>query len=371
MTWGACRRRARETTRTGSDVVVLPYNPFMWGRWGFAPRLVRGHRRIREARRETEGRARGPRAVRPIRGENRWRWASGSGPSLARCCCSADRRFASIERWARRSAGSARPGTCRPARTSPTSADGGRRRELSSISGTPSSRALSTGHPSHLTELRRGGPRGELDAGARSGLSPARSRLGGDRRSPAGSGYFARRDAPGRETRRARRVRLTLSRPVRRRRLDAAEEPHRRAVRGGRRRRARVGRSPIRCFSDRGLELVAVGSAVRVRRARSRGRWDATANGKQPQMPAGRSFQRPSSPGWDRRAVARGGRGLSGPDQASWSSRPGASGPAGPKRCSSRSFVISTDPVEPEVGFLSPGPFVGRDPPVSEYRPRQ
>ena len=136
----------------GTDLLVLPYNPFMWGRRGFAPRLVRdafsmrrSHRRPRLALlvHEPYLPARDPRSlVLSI-----WQRAQlGSLLTLA------DERFASIEAWARKLS-----------RLWPT-------RHLPSGSNVPDARnqraivratldidhmfvvaSLSTGHPSHLT----------------------------------------------------------------------------------------------------------------------------------------------------------------------------------------------------------------------------
>ncbi len=46
---------ARSAVRLkGFDVVAVPYNPFMWGRWGFAPGLVLDMLRVRLAHRDTQ-----------------------------------------------------------------------------------------------------------------------------------------------------------------------------------------------------------------------------------------------------------------------------------------------------------------------------
>ena len=135
-----------------ADVLVLPYNPFMWGRWGFAPTLVRDVAGIRRLR---------PRPLLvlvvhepyvPVRSFESLAMGVWQRAQLAALVMLADRRFASIEPWARRlsrlrqtghlPSGSNLP-DARAARTAT-------RAELG-VGETLVVASLSTGHPSHLT----------------------------------------------------------------------------------------------------------------------------------------------------------------------------------------------------------------------------
>jgi hypothetical protein len=84
------------------DVLVLPYNPFMWGRWGFAPLLVRDVLSVRRRR---------PRPVLvlaihepyvPVRDAKSLLMGAWQRLQLWSLLLLVDRRFASIDAWSRR-----------------------------------------------------------------------------------------------------------------------------------------------------------------------------------------------------------------------------------------------------------------------------
>lgn len=136
----------------GSDVLVVPYNPFMWGRWGFAPRLLVDLATVR-------GRRPRPLVVLivhepyvPVRDAKTLVMGVWQRFQLASLLFLADRRFASIERWAAmlsklRPTGHLPSGSNLPdAREDRTAV----RSELG-LGDALAVATLSTGNPSHLT----------------------------------------------------------------------------------------------------------------------------------------------------------------------------------------------------------------------------
>ena len=144
---GGLRRDCVET-----DLLVLPYNPFMWGPRGFAPRLVQDVAALRRSRERPQLLLAMHELYLPISDPRSLVMGAWQRAQLGALFLLADRRFASIEPWA-----------TRLSRLRPTS-------HLPSGSNLPDARAeraavraelgieelfavatLSTGHPSHLT----------------------------------------------------------------------------------------------------------------------------------------------------------------------------------------------------------------------------
>jgi hypothetical protein len=136
----------------GTDVLVVPYNPFMWARWGFAPHLLADVARVRGA----SSRPRIALVVHepyvPINSVRSLVMGSWQRAQLAALLLLADARFASIEVWATKF-GRFRPVAHLPSgSTLPTA--GASRESVRSALGLDGSlvfATLSTGHPTHLT----------------------------------------------------------------------------------------------------------------------------------------------------------------------------------------------------------------------------
>jgi hypothetical protein len=135
-----------------ANVVVIPYNPFMWGRWGFAPRLLADIAAIRAGR----GRPQVVLAVHepyvPVHDTKSLLMGAWQRFQLATLLLLADRRFASIERWAALLSG-LRPTQHLPSGSNLPDARGERaavRSELG-LGDALALATLSTGHSSHLT----------------------------------------------------------------------------------------------------------------------------------------------------------------------------------------------------------------------------
>ena len=157
---GALSCLGHETTLVGraglrqrrDDVVVIPYNPFMWGRWGFAPGLVADVSRLRLRRR-------GPRVVLlvhepyvPILDARSLLMGSWQRIQLLFLLLLADKRFASIETWAVSYSAGSGATTHLPSGSNVPDARA-RRAEARADLGIENAVAvatLSTGHPSHL-----------------------------------------------------------------------------------------------------------------------------------------------------------------------------------------------------------------------------
>ncbi len=184
---------ASPATRRDADVVVLPYNPFMWGRWGFAPGLLADVAALRARRRR-------PRIVLlvhepyvPIRDAKSLVMGAWQRFQLAALMLLADRRFASIERWAS-SLGRLRPTAHLPSGSNLPDARSLRaavRSELVPGGGLVVA-TLTTGHPSHLAGVRRGGARSGSPA---TGLPVTFLQLGAGA-SPVATPAGMRRDPP-------------------------------------------------------------------------------------------------------------------------------------------------------------------------------
>jgi glycosyltransferase involved in cell wall biosynthesis len=103
-----CQARLVEWSREGarsaacdSDVIVIPYNPFMYGRWGFAPALVRealGMRRRRSSRAKLALVVHEPYV--PIHDWKSLLMGAWQRAQLGALLLLSDRPFASIEPWA-------------------------------------------------------------------------------------------------------------------------------------------------------------------------------------------------------------------------------------------------------------------------------
>jgi hypothetical protein len=136
----------------GADLLVLPYNPFMWGRWGFAPGLVTALARLRR-------RSPRPRLALlvhepwvPVEGPRSLVMGAWQRLQLGALLLLADRRYASIEAWV------TTLGRIRPVAHLPSGSNVPDRRSLRQaireeleLDGAFAVATLSTGHPSHLT----------------------------------------------------------------------------------------------------------------------------------------------------------------------------------------------------------------------------
>lgn len=136
----------------GADLLVLPYNPFMWGRWGFAPGLVRDVAAVRRRSRRPKLALVVHEPYVPIRDSKSLVLGSWQRAQLGALLLLADRRFASIEPWAA-SLSRLRPTAHLPsgsnvpdARTQ--RADTRAKHDLDHFFVVAT---LSTGHPAHLT----------------------------------------------------------------------------------------------------------------------------------------------------------------------------------------------------------------------------
>jgi glycosyltransferase involved in cell wall biosynthesis len=133
------------------DGLIVQYNPFMWGRWGFAPGLVADVARLRLRRRR-------PFTVllvhEPYVPMVSWRWALmglWQRAQLRALRLGVDRTCASIEAWARALAGTHLPvGSNLP---DMRGARGSRRTALNMGSDVVVLATFSSGHPSRLLEL--------------------------------------------------------------------------------------------------------------------------------------------------------------------------------------------------------------------------
>ncbi len=135
----------------GADVLVLPYNPFMWGRRGFAPTLVRDVAALRRRRRRPELVLLMHELYVPITDIRSLVMGGWQRAQLAALLTLSDRRFASIETWAARLS-RFRPTGHLPSGSNVPDARSERaatKAELRS-EGLFTVATLSTGHPSHL-----------------------------------------------------------------------------------------------------------------------------------------------------------------------------------------------------------------------------
>ena len=146
------RRRSLVSQSDKADVLVVPYNPFMWGRWGFAPALVRDLGGVRRRR---------PRPLLvlivhepfvPINSLKSLVMGCWQRAQLVALVLMADRLFASIEPWALRLS-KLRPTGHLPSGSNLPDARTARAATRAELNmGTALVIAsLSTGHPSHLT----------------------------------------------------------------------------------------------------------------------------------------------------------------------------------------------------------------------------
>jgi glycosyltransferase involved in cell wall biosynthesis len=134
-----------------ADVLVLPYNPFMWGRWGFAPKLVRDLARVRRLRSRPILVLVVHEPYVPIHSIRSLGMGLWQRVQLGTLVLLADRRFASIEPWAKRIS-KLRPTDHLPSGSNLPDARVSRaatRAELD-IGAALVVATLSTGHPSHL-----------------------------------------------------------------------------------------------------------------------------------------------------------------------------------------------------------------------------
>jgi glycosyltransferase involved in cell wall biosynthesis len=140
------------TAALGSDVVAVPYNPFLYGRWGFAPSLMRDVARVRR-------RASRPRVTLLVHetyvGICDWKsllMGAWQRIQLWTLLVLADYAFASIETWAAKLSRIRRTSHLPSGSTLPDgrAARDEIRAELG-ISDHLVVATLSTGHPSHLT----------------------------------------------------------------------------------------------------------------------------------------------------------------------------------------------------------------------------
>jgi glycosyltransferase involved in cell wall biosynthesis len=141
----------RVATLVRVDLVVVPYNPFMWGRWGFAPRLIIDVARIRLLRQ-------GPTVALiihepyvPITSPKSLLMGVWQRAQLLVLLLLADHRFASIERWASRF-NRIRPTSHLPSGSNLPDArpERDRTRDDLDVRDALVVATLSTGHPSHL-----------------------------------------------------------------------------------------------------------------------------------------------------------------------------------------------------------------------------
>ena len=142
-----------EDDARGADVVVVPYNPFMWGRRGFAPALVRDVARIRRRFSRPEIVLVIHEPYVPIWNLKSLAMGAWQRAQLGVLLLLADARFASIERWAWKF-GKIRPTAHLPSGSALPDMKGSRdsvRAELE-FGGAVVVATLSSGHPTHLTE---------------------------------------------------------------------------------------------------------------------------------------------------------------------------------------------------------------------------
>jgi glycosyltransferase involved in cell wall biosynthesis len=136
----------------GSNVLVVPYNPFMWGRWGFAPRLLADVASVRARRLRPQVVLVVHEPYVPMHDARSLVMGAWQRFQLASLLLLADRRFASIERWA------GLLGRLRPTRHLPSGSNVPDARDERSVVRSElglgdglAVATLSTGHPSHLT----------------------------------------------------------------------------------------------------------------------------------------------------------------------------------------------------------------------------
>lgn len=149
----ACWTRGQLAREVGDcDVLVVPYNPFMWGRWGLAPQFVRDIAGVRFRR----PRARVALIVHepyvPIRNWKSFLMGTWQRFQLMALLVMADRSFASIEQWASRMS-RVRHTVHLPSGSNLPDARSERaavRTELG-LDDALVVATLSTGHPSHMT----------------------------------------------------------------------------------------------------------------------------------------------------------------------------------------------------------------------------
>ena len=135
-----------------TDLLVLPYNPFMWGPRGFAPRLVQDVAALRRSRERPQLLLAMHELYLPISDPQSLVMGVWQRAQLGALFLLADRRFASIEPWATRLS-RLRPTGHLPSGSNLPDARAERaavRAELG-IEDLFAVATLSTGHPSHLT----------------------------------------------------------------------------------------------------------------------------------------------------------------------------------------------------------------------------
>ena len=142
------------TIATSADLVVVPYNPFMWGRWGFAPKLVLDVLRLRFRRVRPRLAILVHEPYIPIEGWKSLLMGGWQRFQLVVLLAVTDIRFASIEVWA--SSLSRIRTTHHLPSGSNVPDQRGRRTEARAQLGVGERLVLATldtGHPSHLTSL--------------------------------------------------------------------------------------------------------------------------------------------------------------------------------------------------------------------------
>jgi glycosyltransferase involved in cell wall biosynthesis len=135
-----------------AGLLVVPYNPFMWGRWGFAPALVRDVASVRRLRPRPQIALLVHEPYVPVRDLRSLMIGAWQRAQLGSLLLLADRRFASIEAWARKFS-HIRPTLHLPSGSNLPDAREDRasvRRELA-LEDALVVATLSSGHPSHLT----------------------------------------------------------------------------------------------------------------------------------------------------------------------------------------------------------------------------
>jgi hypothetical protein len=135
-----------------AGMLVVPYNPFMWGRWGFAPALVRDVASVRRLRPRPRIALVVHEPYIPVRDLRSLMMGAWQRAQLGSLLLLADRRFASIEAWARKFS-RVRPTSHLPSGSNLPDARKHRasvRRELA-LENALVVATLSGGHPSHLT----------------------------------------------------------------------------------------------------------------------------------------------------------------------------------------------------------------------------
>jgi glycosyltransferase involved in cell wall biosynthesis len=139
------------TLTARADVLVIPYNPFMWGRRGFAPRLVLDVLVARLRRRRPLLALAVHEPYVPIRDSRSLLMGAWQRFQLVALLLLVDRRFASIERWVERF-DRIRPTLLLPSGSNLPDARSSRERmrEELQANGDFVVATLSTGNPSHL-----------------------------------------------------------------------------------------------------------------------------------------------------------------------------------------------------------------------------